>query len=144
MSRPCCVYRVFDLGGTLLYVGSTFDLDSRLRAHEQSAPWWPFKADVLTRIFVDEREARAAELAAIATEHPRWNVIGRSPEHPDGQINRRYGRFAAEHLHEEVELWRRWMRVGADLREAEREFAEINDRIALIVADRSPYLARTG
>lgn len=73
------VYRCYDAHGSLLYVGSTTNgASTRLAAHRKAA-WWPLMDSARTRVerFEHELQARAAELRAIRTEHPRFNVQGR-------------------------------------------------------------------
>lgn len=78
------VYRAFNAEGVLLYVGSSINVAARIRAHYLDTPWW-FAAKRFTFDAYDTvEEARAAEKHAIATEFPRWNIDGRSPDHPDG------------------------------------------------------------
>ena len=38
-----------------------------------------------TEDFDTREEAAEAEARAIATEHPRWDIVGCSPDQPDGQ-----------------------------------------------------------
>lgn len=132
------VYRAFDAEDRLLYVGCTIDLEPRLRHHEDNSPWWPFQVRIETEGYVTRAEAAEAEAVAIATEHPRWNVKGRSPEHPDGPLN---SRFNAPHLQFEVNAWREWQKVRA-LR-AELSTREANLRRLMAVAAIAPTLADT-
>lgn len=73
------VYRVFDTDARLIYVGCTVHLATRLEQHTTDS-WWAFQA-VKVRAVVHPTVAlaRAAELAAIKTEHPRWNIHGLPP-----------------------------------------------------------------
>lgn len=106
------VYRAFDDDGRLLYIGSSVCVDARMRYHEQHSPWWPFHADLERTAYPTLTEARVAEKAAIATEHPRWNVAHRSPDHPDGFISMTYGRRSAPWLADDYARLRefhRWM-----------------------------------
>lgn len=70
------LYRFFDEGGTLLYVGITANLDERLAHHERFKPWWPQVAEKRVEWFDTRPPALVAELTAIKTEHPLHNVIG--------------------------------------------------------------------
>lgn len=79
------VYRVFDASGRLLYVGCTVDFAARLREHSAHAPWWVFHDRVDSTRYTTRGEAAKAEAIAITTEHPRWNMRGRSDAHPDGK-----------------------------------------------------------
>lgn len=110
--RPAYVYRAFDSEDRLLYVGATVGLRTRLRGHSKSSPWWLFHSYVVIDRFESHPAALEAEAKAIATEHPRWNVDGRSPEHPDGRISSGGGggKLAAPWLRGELVVWREWMR----------------------------------
>jgi Nuclease subunit of the excinuclease complex len=81
------VYRAFDSSGRLLYVGCSVNVESRLRYHEQHSRWWLFHERVESEKFPTRALAAEAEAVAIATEHPRWNMQGRSDAHPDGKCN---------------------------------------------------------
>lgn len=73
------VYRCYDADGELLYVGSTIaGVSTRLAGHKKAA-WFPLMDPTKTRLerFDHELQARAAELRAIRTEHPQFNVHGR-------------------------------------------------------------------
>lgn len=107
------VYRAYDADGRLLYVGSSVDVGGRLRHHVDHAPWWPSLSCVTTESFDTPDMAREAELGAIAAEHPRWNVVGRSPDHPDGVITQGRGRFGAPWLRDEIRQWQAGNRARA-------------------------------
>lgn len=68
------VYRLFDTDGMLLYVGMTAYPTIRFSSHRATKPWWH---EVATRrlVWYATREAAAmAEIRAIQTEAPRYNV----------------------------------------------------------------------
>ncbi len=79
--RPHFVYRVYSHDGTLLYVGSTCDVWSRIEMHSREAHWfdWAYRVDI--EEFNDKRQALAAEKSAIVTEGPigntKWTVRDR-------------------------------------------------------------------
>jgi hypothetical protein len=70
------VYRHFTAEGVLLYVGYSSDVERRQRAHRRDAPWWGESARIQVTFFPTRDEALRAELGAIRTEHPLWNVQG--------------------------------------------------------------------
>lgn len=74
MSQPTAVYRLFDAGDQLLWVGSTRALKPRLASHRRK-PWWPEVARVAVQRFASREEARQAETRAIRTERPRHNIV---------------------------------------------------------------------
>ena len=68
------LYRLFDTGGALLYVGITNDPDVRWKAHSYKKPWWPEVAEKTVMWFNDRTAAATAEARAIRLEAPRWNI----------------------------------------------------------------------
>lgn len=73
-SRPHTLYRAFDAQGVLLYVGLTVDLASRISVHRSTQPWWPEVAGITSERHPDYATVRAAELAAIQSELPKYNL----------------------------------------------------------------------
>lgn len=71
------VYRCYDAGGRLIYVGSTQDLGQRMRDHNARAWWAGQVTSVQARPYPSRPEALAAEREAIRTENPRWNTSGK-------------------------------------------------------------------
>ena len=72
--KPQILYRFFDSDGELLYVGITNTWYQRFHQHERKSGWF---ADVSYVTFEghDTRDSvRAAELKAIKTENPRFNL----------------------------------------------------------------------
>jgi hypothetical protein len=70
------LYRFFNEGGALLYVGITANLEERWLDHERRKPWWPQVAEKTVEWFDSRPPARAAELKAILEERPIHNVNG--------------------------------------------------------------------
>lgn len=72
------LYRFFDSAGALLYVGITSSPSARFAMHSKKSQWW--KDVDHARTTVEHHESRtlaaAAELAAIKSEGPRWNIVG--------------------------------------------------------------------
>jgi predicted GIY-YIG superfamily endonuclease len=98
------VYRVYDAKGALLYVGYTGNFDVRWKQHSQVGPRWMFEvAEVVVKEFRSIHGAQLHEAEAIRTEHPRWNIRGRSPEHPDG---RGYCTDVIPALRDRIAQWR--------------------------------------
>ncbi|MFE3202198.1 GIY-YIG nuclease family protein [Embleya sp. NPDC059237] len=68
------VYRFFDRGDALIYVGIAANPRRRWADHVSQSPWWD---QVVTREveWFDTRDgAEAAEALTIAHDRPRWNV----------------------------------------------------------------------
>jgi len=85
--REHVVYRAYDGADRLLYVGCTNDIDARMKSHHTSSPWAVYMARFATEVFETRADAESAEARAIAEEHPRWNLVGRSADHPDGFVS---------------------------------------------------------
>lgn len=86
------LYRFSDQFCRLLYVGRTVNIRGRLRCHEESKEWWPQVVDIHLERFDSAEELDAAEREAIATEHPRYNVMG-SARGEIASIGRRIDRY---------------------------------------------------
>jgi predicted GIY-YIG superfamily endonuclease len=74
---PTAVYRFYDAGDALLYVGATDDLERRWKHHSYVQPWWPEVDQKRNEVtwYPDRESALAAETAAIKAERPRINTI---------------------------------------------------------------------
>lgn len=68
------LYRFFDTGGRLLYVGIATDPQVRWYAHREEKSWWLEVAHETIDWFPDRLSAKAAEKAAIKSEAPLYNV----------------------------------------------------------------------
>lgn len=87
MTRPC-VYRAYNASGDLLYIGSTCDFTMRVGIHRRESLWIDQVAEWAVTEYHFLYAARFGEEVAIASEHPRWNIKGRSKHHPDGLLTR--------------------------------------------------------
>jgi hypothetical protein len=74
VSRPHALYRFFGSGGTLLYIGITNALPTRLRRHNDEKPWWTGVADIKVEHFPDRPTVLLAEKRAIIAERPLYNI----------------------------------------------------------------------
>ena len=72
---PHVVYRLYSSAGALLYVGVTDRGPRRWVEHARSKPWFGHVARFDVARFGTREEAEAAEVFAIRTEHPRYNVV---------------------------------------------------------------------
>lgn len=74
MTRPCTLYRLFDVDDALLYVGIAGNPGRRFEQHAKDKPWWS-EVDHIGLEHYDERvDAETAERHAIRTEKPRHNI----------------------------------------------------------------------
>lgn len=76
MNRATSLYRYFDASGRLLYVGITSRRTGRSLQHAMEKDWWGEVARCEWEHYATREEAARRERDAIATEHPRHNVIG--------------------------------------------------------------------
>jgi hypothetical protein len=72
---PHMVYRLFDKAGTLLYVGCSHRVFSRLEAHISKQPWRYDLATVQVTWFDNWPLAAAAEQEIINAEKPKYNKL---------------------------------------------------------------------
>jgi hypothetical protein len=79
-SDPHALYRIFDRNGTLLYVGCSYALCSRLGHHGVMQPWIHEVATIKVEWYHDEITGRRAEAAAILSECPKYNRLKIKPD----------------------------------------------------------------
>jgi predicted GIY-YIG superfamily endonuclease len=82
MNWPVSVYRLFDADDQLFYVGCSQDVGTRLSSHRSERDWFPEVVRTVVVAFSTREEALAAELVAIRTEDPMYNVTGKMTENP--------------------------------------------------------------
>lgn len=76
--EPAALYRFYDAGGTLLYVGISRNLAARWGQHETEKSWWPLVVRKTIVMYGSRMEAEIAEGIAIRTESPVHNkAMGR-------------------------------------------------------------------
>jgi hypothetical protein len=74
MSREVHLYRHFDAGGALLYVGVSRQLKGRINGHRYNSVWFGDVEKTTIEKFSCRRDALAAEGAAIRNEKPKFNI----------------------------------------------------------------------
>lgn len=72
--RIAYVYRLYDAGDELLYVGKTVNLEQRMRSHARTKAWWPDVRRVESDEFATADLALAHEAFLITTLRPRHNI----------------------------------------------------------------------
>lgn len=75
----CYLYRHFDIGHRLLYVGISLRVMSRLEQHRLAALWFDQIASVEITRYPDKKAAMSAEKAAIKIDRPLFNKIHAEP-----------------------------------------------------------------
>lgn len=75
-SKPTTVYRLRNNTGDLLYVGIAGNPGRRFEQHAGEKPWWGEVAAIDLEHHTSRQAAAAAEMLAIKTERPRYNIVG--------------------------------------------------------------------
>jgi len=70
------LYRHFDSAGKLLYVGISLNTVARLAQHRNESNWFKQIDTIKIQHFPTRGAALRAELAAIRTEKPKYNIAG--------------------------------------------------------------------
>lgn len=73
-ARSHALYRFYDTGGALLYVGITLNPAERWRAHRDEKPWWHEISTITIEVHPTRDTVLDAERAAIINEQPAYNV----------------------------------------------------------------------
>jgi hypothetical protein len=76
------LYRHFEPGGDLLYVGITLSFEKRTIAHMRQANWRDQIFMIVIEPFATREEALAAEREVIRTEFPKFNSHHNTRRHP--------------------------------------------------------------
>jgi predicted GIY-YIG superfamily endonuclease len=71
------LYRMFDEGGTLLYVGITNDPKQRFHDHAKGQPWWSRVANIRVENHPSREALVLSEQVAIRDENPLYNIAVR-------------------------------------------------------------------
>lgn len=80
VAGACCVYRLFDADGALLYVGISNHFEYRMRSHSKTKFWWPNVDSIDVQWFGSRADAEAEESRAIWLERPAHNVQNPIPQ----------------------------------------------------------------
>lgn len=90
INLPVFLYRLYGETDTLLYIGITENLGTRMDHHASTKAWWRSVARLTVDMLPDREAAEAAEGAAIRSENPRYNIAKRPsvelPEAPTGGV----------------------------------------------------------
>jgi predicted GIY-YIG superfamily endonuclease len=85
---PTAVYRFYDAGDDLLYIGITNNLPARFAQHAVDKYWWHRVVRKTAVLYGSRAEALAEEARAIPVEQPVHNVAGREEKPPSRQAVR--------------------------------------------------------
>jgi hypothetical protein len=81
MNDITSLYRYYDSGGKLLYVGISVSAAGRMAQHYETAPWFENLASVKVEKYSNREAALLAEKNAIVTEKPMFNKIHNQGRH---------------------------------------------------------------
>lgn len=73
------VYRLYDAGDDLIYVGITNDPRIRWSGHAHQKPWWGSVTLREVEWYATREEAEIVEAEVISTLRPKWNIDGGEP-----------------------------------------------------------------
>ncbi len=73
MSQTHALYRFFGAGGTLLYIGITNSIPTRLKQHNREKEWWLGVNEIKVEHFPSREAVLEAERRAIIAERPLYN-----------------------------------------------------------------------
>lgn len=109
MATPHYVYRMYDEDGRLLYVGISRTMARRLTEHHREQPWAHEIASVAGKRYTSREAARAAEIEAIRTEGPAYNIQDRDKK-ADAQREREalWDAMSEEDRQEAALILERW------------------------------------
>lgn len=85
VERPCALYRHYDVEGTLLYIGITYQQSQRDTHHRMTSAWVMFAERSESQWFRTRADAADAEVAAIQEEVPIFNR-GHAPAGRDDRV----------------------------------------------------------
>lgn len=73
MTDRTALYRLYDTGDNLLYVGITGNLSTRWYTHAREKDWWPKVVRKEVEWFETREEADRAERAEVLRQRPSYN-----------------------------------------------------------------------
>lgn len=124
------LYRFYNDGGQLLYVGITNDPPRRMTEHSQDKAWWPQVRGMTVDWYPDRDAVLAAERRAIRIEHPLHNSQHRhaKPKAKAGPATNRLT-WRCHRCEEPVEDGRGYIHVSSyELARHQRAIADYRER----------------
>lgn len=79
MTNHNVLYRIYNKEGALLYVGATTNPSLRFNYHAQNRLWWGEASEIKLQHCGSVDELAEAELTAIQTEKPKFNLLHSKP-----------------------------------------------------------------
>ena len=77
------LYRFYNSNAKLLYVGITNNPENRFGNHRREKPWWNQVTAITLERFSTRGELAQAEIEAIQTERPKYNLAYATESPPD-------------------------------------------------------------
>jgi predicted GIY-YIG superfamily endonuclease len=144
-SQPTAVYRLYDRGGQLLYVGMTNNTDVRFKWHKLEKRWWHLVEKKDVKWHPDRATARRHEAAAIKSESPLYNAMHAAAGPHDTPLRDARQKLGAIVDDVRVHHEARWLtyfgkRVVAVVEPAFHDEAVFNERIVNALRDVAPEL----
>lgn len=130
------LYRFFDADGSLLYVGIANDPRPRWSCHAGEKRWWGEVETKTIDWFATREEAENAEIAAIVSERPRYNVTHSETRRPGDAREESTGRYG--YLAKVRMMRSTWARFGQAVDAAG------TNRSAVILALMAWYMRKPG
>ena len=78
LEQPHCVYRLYDAGDVLLYIGCSMNPWGRQQVLSLQS-WWQGVTTIRLKWYGSWHAGRTAEMEAIVAEHPRHNKLVHPP-----------------------------------------------------------------
>lgn len=122
------LYRLYGVGGKLLYVGVTSNVRARLLQHANSKSWWPQVRRTETVEYASRDEALKAESEIIKTQLPAYNQVGKP-----GSSAEKNGVNAATAASVAARAARRHARYATEMLAADRLGMETQEALAEIL-----------
>lgn len=74
------LYRLISKDGELLYIGISYDVETRLTQHQREKEWYREVRECVCELFPSRHKASSAEIEAIRNEHPKYNSTYKTRE----------------------------------------------------------------
>lgn len=111
-NRATAVYRFFDRGGRLLYVGIAYDPGERWKHHAAKTKWWKDAVDNTIEWYDTRAEAERAEVVALRYEKPVYNKAGSVAPYQGSTAKR--GMTIPRKIRVEDDIWADFERLCAE------------------------------
>lgn len=73
--EPTTLYRFYDQGQGLLYIGIAVNHNNRIARHRTTKPWWGEVKEIETVLYPTRDEARWAEKVEVLLGMPKYNTL---------------------------------------------------------------------